>query len=410
VRLAAIALRNVRRNRRRSLLSMTAIAVAAMAITLLFSMLEGMKRDLAGNLQTYVSGEVRLRHRDYDRYEQLAPLHLRIERSEAAVDLVTSHPDVSSASQRIDLPAAIYRGDGMIAAMVYGVDLEREERYQDLSDRVAEGRLPRPGSNQALVGALLARQLRAKVGDRITILATTMRRGSNAITVQVAGLARFPIQALDRASLWIPLDLARRLARMDDSATEILLKLRRGASSQGVASQLRARLAAAGWVDVDAKSWLELPTTWSMMTMASTAYGLMALFFFVLGSSVIVNTTMMVIFERTREIGTVAAMGMTGGQIVGLFFLEALALGAFGSLAGVLLGIGITIPLSVTGLDFGAAMEGVDMEISSVLYPVLNPGSTVLVFFYSTAVAALASLVPASRAARIRPVQALRAT
>ena len=66
-----IAVRNIRRNRRRSLLSMTAIAVAAMAITLMFSLLEGMKRDLAGNLHTYVSGEVRLRHRDYDRYEQL---------------------------------------------------------------------------------------------------------------------------------------------------------------------------------------------------------------------------------------------------------------------------------------------------------------------------------------------------
>ena len=74
------------------------------------------------------------------------------------------------------------------------------------------------------------------------------------------------------------------------------------------------------------------------------------------------------------------------------------------------MGVGITIPLSITGLDFGAAMEGVDMEISNVLHPALNLKSTVLVFFYSIAVAALASLVPASRAARIRPVEALRAT
>ncbi len=410
MRLTAIALRNIRRNRRRSLLSMTAIGVAAMAITLLFSLLEGMKRNLADNLHTYVSGQVRLRHRDYDRYEQLSPLHLRVERSEAAVALVETHPDVSSASQRINLPVAIYQGEEMVAATVYGVDLAREERFQELSTRVSEGRLPQPERNEALVGALLARELGVRVGDRITLLATTMRRGSNAITVDVTGLARFPVAALDKASLWVPLDRARRLARMDDSATEILLKLRGGAASERVASELGVRLAAAGWTDVDAKSWHALRTTWSTMAMASTSYNFMALFFFVLGSSVIINTTMMVIYERTREIGTVAAMGMTGSQIVRLFFLEALALGTLGSLAGVLLGVGITIPLSFTGLDFGAAMQGVDMEISSVLYPALNLRSTVLVFVYSVAVAALASLVPASRAARIRPVEALRAT
>jgi putative ABC transport system permease protein len=389
---------------------MTAIAVAAMAITLMFSLLEGMKRDLAGNLHTYVSGEVRLRHRDYDRYEQLAPLHLRIVRSDEALALVEAQAGVASASPRLTLPVAIYESDRMVGAMVYGVDLGREEAFQGLAARVVAGRTPREGSSEALVGARLAADLGAGVGDRLTLLTTTMRRGSNAITVEVTGLARFPVQALDKASLWIPLDRARRLARMDDSVTEILLKLRPGTSSEGVASELGRSLAAGGWADVEARSWRELPTTWSMMSMASSAYDLMALFFFVLGSSVIVNTTMMVIYERTREIGTVAAMGMTRPQIVRLFFLEALALGTAGSLAGVIVGVGITLPLSVTGIDFGAAMQGVDMEVSSVLRPALNIKSTVLVFVYAAAVAALASLVPASRAARISPVEALRAT
>ena len=410
MRLARLALKNIRRNRRRSALSIVAIAVAAMAITLMFSILEGMKRDLADNLHTYVCGEVRIRHRDYDRYEQLSPLHLRIERAEEAVALVEAHPAVASVSPRIDLPVAIYRGEQMVGALAYGFDLEREERYQGLAGRVIDGRMPRPGASEALLGARLARELGAKVGDRITLLATTMRRGSNAVTVEVAGLVRFPVQALDRASLWLPLDRARRLARMDDSATEVLAKLRPGSSSERAAAELRRAFEERGWNDVDAKSWRSLPTAWPLMATISAVYNVMALFFFVLGSSVIVNTTMMAIYERTREIGTIAALGMSASQVVGLFFLEALALGTIGSLAGVLVGIGIALPLSVTGLDFGAAMEGVDLEISSVLRPALNLRSTLLVFLYAAAVAAVASLVPASRAARIRPAEALRAT
>ncbi len=408
--LAAMALRNIRRNRRRSLLSMAAIAVAAMAITLMFSILEGMKRDLADNLHTFVSGEVRVRHRDYDRYEQLAPLHLRVERAEDAAALVEADPDVASVALRIDLPAAIYRGERMVAALVYGYDPAREERFQGLSRRLVEGRPPRAGSNEAVLGARFASELGVGVGDRITLLATTMRRGSNAVTVEVAALARFPVAALEARCVWLPIDRARRLARMDDSATEILVKLRRGANSERAAARLQAALTGRGWPEAEAKSWRSVRTSWSLMAVASTSYDIIALLFFVLGSSVIVNTTMMTVYERTREIGTIAAMGMQGGQIVRLFFLEALALGTIGSLAGVLAGAGITLPLSVTGLDLRAAMEGVDLEISGVLRPALSVKSTLLVFVYAAAVAGLASLLPAARAARITPVEALRST
>ena len=95
---------------------------------------------------------------------------------------------------------------------------------------------------------------------------------------------------------------------------------------------------------------------------------------------------------------------------MGLFFLEALFLGLLGALAGVILGIGFTIPLQIYGIDFGAAMEGVDWEMGSTMFAKLTFRSTVIVFFYAATVAALASLIPAARAARIKPVEALRST
>jgi putative ABC transport system permease protein len=197
---------------------------------------------------------------------------------------------------------------------------------------------------------------------------------------------------------------------MDDATTEILMKLEERADADAVADSLNTALQAAGREDLEAKSWHVIPSSYSFIQMADTVYGFVALFFFILASSVIVNTTMMVIFERSREIGTVGAMGMTARQIVGLFFLEALYLGLIGALAGVILGIVFTIPLQIFGINFGASMEGMDFEMASTLYPKLTFRSTVIVYVYAVTISSLASLIPAARAARVKPVEALRTT
>ena len=127
-----------------------------------------------------------------------------------------------------------------------------------------------------------------------------------------------------------------------------------------------------------------------------------------MGSTVIITTTMMVIYERIREIGTVAAMGMTGGQIVGLFFLESFFIGAFASFVGVVLGSGISIPLSIIGMDWTEGLAGVEMAFNSFLKPKWRMSTTVIIFIYSTAIASAASFFPSRRAAKIEPIEALR--
>jgi putative ABC transport system permease protein len=410
VKLRVIAFRNIRRNSRRSLLSIAAIAVAAMAIVVMFAILEGMKTDLTYNLQTFYSGEIRIRHIDYDRYEQLNPLHLRVENWTEVIRLVESHPRVSLASPRLTSQVAIYEDEETFGAILTGVDPEREDLYMRLSDRITSGGSINAGRATVVPGSGLADELSVKPGDKITLLSTTMRRSTNAITVEVAGIVHLPVDALNKMALFVPLDQARKLTRMDDSVTEILLKLERGARTRDVAAELNRRFAEAGWDTIKATAWQDLATTYSFVEIAGVTYGFVALFFFILASSVIVNTTMMVIFERTREIGTVGAMGMTGGEIVRLFLLEAVYLGLIGAAAGVVLGVGLTIPLSIYGMDFSAAMEGIDFEVSSTFHPVLRFWRTGLVYVYAVGIASLASVIPATRAARIKPAEALRSS
>ena len=117
---------------------------------------------------------------------------------------------------------------------------------------------------------------------------------------------------------------------------------------------------------------------------------------------------MMVIYERMREIGTLSALGMHGKELTRLFFLEGAMISAIGAAMGVLLGTVMIVYLGKVGLNFTDAMSGIDMEISSVLYPKFNIWTTIIVYIYSVVISAAATMIPSRRASRIEPVEALR--
>ena len=158
------------------------------------------------------------------------------------------------------------------------------------------------------------------------------------------------------------------------------------------------------------KPWNEIGSTGTYMDLVSKVFGIMSFFFFVLGTTVIINTTMMVIYERMREIGTLRAMGMTGPEMIRLFFMEAFFIGAAAAFIGVVLGSALILPLSVSGIDFGKLVDlgKTNLDISNVIYPQLDLVSTLGVFIYSTVVSSLISFIPTRRAAKIEPVEALR--
>ena len=406
MKLAAIAWRNIFRNSRRSLLSGTAIAVAALVIVLMFAFMEGMLDDLTGNIFDYVTGHLRVRQAEYDEYEDLNPLHLRIEDYRRVMGELEGLPEVSAVAPRIPFGVSIYEDEQTYLGLGIGVDFQREQAFMDPQRSLVAGRLPRPGERELLLTSGLAGEVGVGAGERITLLGKSMYLGMSGMTFTVSGIVHLPVAAFNQSYLLVPLESAQEFLKMDGSVTELVVKARDLSRLEGTVERARERLAGGG---LAVRSWKEIGSWWSIVRMSDISYSLMALFFFLLGTTVIINTTMMVVYERTREIGTVAALGMTGGEIVRLFFLEAFFIGAVASLAGTGLGVALTLPLAAGGINLGAMMEGMDFEISQVIYPRLVFSSTVAVFLYSTAVASLASLLPSLKAARVRPVEALRA-
>jgi putative ABC transport system permease protein len=409
MKLARIAFRNIRRNQRRSLLSGTAILIATMFITLMFSLIAGMLGDLESNVVRYLSGHVRIRHREYDENEQLNPLHLSVSEYEEVLGRMEADEEVMAAVPRTRFFTAIYRNDRTYGGLGFGVDFEREKKVMKIQDALEQGRLPRTGQKEMVLSAGLAEELELGVGEKLTLLTKNKYLGMSGMTFTVTGIVRFLVAGFNESFFLLPIDTTARFLKMSEEATEVLVVLNDSNRVDEFAEKTKGILAGMDRDNLSVQVWTRVGFAAGYMKFARSAYDVIALIFFILASTVIVNTTMMVIYERMREIGTVAAMGMTPKEIVRLFFLEAFYIGAIAAFMGVMLGIGITIPLSKTGIDLTQSMQGVDMEINPVVYPQLNIRSTVFVFFYSTIIASLASFIPSRRAAKIEPVEALRA-
>ena len=437
MKLAAIAFRNIARNRRRSILSGTAIALATFAIVFMFSLIGGMKQDLAKNAFLYESGHIRLRNSEYDQFENLNPLHLGVADYQSVVSTVEKQENVALVLPRIKFFSAIYRQDSNFKGMGLGIDFNREvmldTRAAAGSPRLdfsqmnqeqklaafssawnltkSEGSLPEQGKKQILLTEGLAEEMSVGIGDKVTFYTKTAYMGMQAWTFQISGLIRFPIEGMNQRFFLAPLASVQRFLKMDsagNSVLEVLVHLQDRDKLEETTLAIRDAASTAGFDNLAVTPWTEIGMFYAWMEMAEQIYSIVALFFFILGSTVIINTTMMVIFERMKEIGTVAAMGMTGGEITTLFFLEAFFISLMAGFVGVVLGIGITIPLSIYGIDYGEAISATDFAISPIMRPILSLRSTVFVFIYSVAVASLASFLPTRKAAKIEPVEALR--
>jgi len=406
-KLAKTALRNISRNKRRSILSGSAIGISAMAIVFLFSLIGGMADDMAFNLKTYYTGEVRVRNAKYDEFERYNPLHLTVDWKSTS-KVLKNIGDIDVYVPRITFPSNLYIKGSNFGAMGVGADFSMEANFQDLNSSLKAGRLPQTGKNEMMMGAVLARDLKLKIGDKVTILSTTAARGTNAITLKIVGLFAFPVGTLNSKYFWMPLDRAQYFLRMDGGVQEVLIKVKKDVNVKKAASAINTELLNKTGQTLDIRSWEDLSTTYGLMKMADMVYNFIAIFFFLLGSTVIINTTMMVIFERMREIGTLGALGMHGKELVRLFFLEGTFISMIGSAIGIAAGIGITLWVGRTGLDFTDAMSGMDFEISAIMYPKLNAAKTIFVYFYSVIIASGATLIPSRKAAKIEPVDALR--
>ncbi|MCL6614396.1 MAG: FtsX-like permease family protein, partial [Firmicutes bacterium] len=272
-----------------------------------------------------------------------------------------------------------------------------------------EGRLPRPGRQEILLGRTVLRKLGLKVGDKVNAVFNTSFGSFKIATFRITGAVASGLMYLDESTAYIPLDVAMNLLELPDAVTEIVVFTDRVEKTRQLQKTIETYLRQKG-LRYAAIPWTEHNEIMAYIERSKGLYSLIYLAFVVLASFVVFNTMMMVVSERTREIGMLSALGFAPGGIRRLFLAESLLVAAGGSLLGVLFGGAVNWVLSRVGFDLSAYMEtsAPAMMLTPRIYPSFKVTDLIFAAFLGMVVTLLAAYLPARRAARLHPTEALR--
>ncbi|MBI1946224.1 MAG: ABC transporter permease [Deltaproteobacteria bacterium] len=403
-----IALRSLRRNRRRSALTLAAVIIGVTVVVFAFGFGEGLTTSLVRTLVDARIGALQVHAIGYLDAVEAQPLKKDFALDDELLAKVKGTPGVASVAPRLRFGALL--GDGATATivMVDAVDPRNEllvcpARKQEVPANhgaFVDDAQPHGG----VLGAELASGLKSKLGATLTLQAAGKEGQLNALDLEVRGISRGAASFLEsKRSVTVPLAYGQELLQMQGRATELALQLDDVRRVDEVKAALQARLGpgfeVSTWAEV--MPFLRDATSRVQIILRGVS---VVLFFLVVFS--VVNTMLMNVYERVREIGTLLAIGWKRRTILALFVLEAAVLGLLGGAIGASLGLLLTrftyevgIPLTPPGAGF-----------EQIIRPVPDVNIALLAFAAAALGAVLAALGPAKRASDLNPVDALRST
>lgn len=417
-----VAVRNVFRNRRRSLFTLSAIVVGLAVVLVITGVSNAFYRYSIENAVNVKIGALQVHKTGYLKNVSANPLTFNFEYTPEILQKIESVKGVKAAGGRI-----LFRGlvsNGRNQALFFGnaVDIEREQRVcPRWLGTLTEGSSPlEPGdSGQALVGQELARSLNVApkgdslaqttegmqsqpASDFLNLSGASPQGRQNAIDVQVKGLSRSLLALEEKRSVTLPLSVAQSLLGLDGKVTEIAVAVHDLDSLSSVQKKLQDALGP----EFEVSSWSEVqPFLRDVLFRQRVMIGIVSLILFVLVLFVIANTMTMAVFERTREIGTMLSVGIKRQQIQTIFLAESVFVGIVGAFAGTLFGVLLVIILNQIGIPFGSGVAE-----KGTLYPFVEFGFSLSAFLVAVVCSSVAGLFPARRAALMNPVDALRAS
>jgi putative ABC transport system permease protein len=400
-----LAFRNVFRNRRRTVMTLLMVGGGVAGLLMVGGFFAFMFHGLRESTIRNGLGHIQIFTAEHFQRDEVHVLDTGISNWRQVAASVGSGQHVRGVAPRIEFYGML--SNGVKSSVFMGSAVQPDsERAMGFSPHFASGRdlsINSGGEVEALVGTGVAKSMSVKVGDGLTILAVTADGALNGIDVQIVGIVSTGVRDLDDRYLRITLPSAQRLLQTD-RVTNLVVGLDDTDNTDAVAARLSPQLSHLAQPMV-LRKWIDLAAYYNQVrTLFSGIFLFLGVivFFMVLMASV--NTLLMAMFERTREIGTMLAMGTPRTWIIALFMVEATLTGVFGAIAGVLIGNLLGVALNISGLHLPPP-PGTDVPMAfKVLHvPSLMVGSSLLVVLSL----ALASILPAIRASRLQIAEAL---
>ena len=411
-----LANKNLSRSRARTIVSIIAIAIAVIMVVFMRGLISGLLTTTFENHIHYIAGHIRIINQEYQDKEHLMSLKYTVngfngEGYKNMTERLRQIDGVEQVVPRLKFGAMISLEDDLLAMQGWGVAPEEEAKFTEIDQMITEGRMVKNGEREIVMGAGLLNEIGQQVGGKVTFLYTTAFDSLQASTFQVVGKLESNLDMLNDNLFYLPLDQAQDILELPGEVTELLVITPHYQEADSVLPNIEEWLAAR---DSFGKYTLQL---WNrdydmieLFSFATVIYNFIYVFILVLACFVLVNTLIMIVNERKREIGMMSALGLKAREILYLFAMEGVIIGFWGSAIGVIVGGIITKVFSVVGLNYEEAMEGMSSEFlfEPVFYTTFSLENLIFPFILGIVVVTVSCIIPARMAARLEPNEALR--
>ncbi len=400
-----LAWRNIWRHRGRTMIVAVAMAIGLAMMMMYDGLMQGFDQAIYGNAIKVLGGNIQI-HADGYRSETGQNPLLPLPNDQAAVEAASAHPQVLAASRRINTGGMVSSPEGAFGVSIIGIEPEKEADVNLAAQHVVLGRyLNSDDTDVVLIGKGLADAMDVAVGDRITLVGRSTHEQMRQRTMSVAGIYDLGMPELEKGTVYMSLGEAQSLFDLMDQSTEIAIVLKVLGQEPEVIAALEPQLPG---YEID--TWRNnYPELLAAITTKNGVMNIFSVVILVIAGIGILNLLLMAVYERTREIGLLGALGLKPRQISWLFILEGTMMGMVGVATGILLGLAFNGLLRRVGLDF-SAMGGVTEYmalISGRIYPSWGTEKLLSRALTVGIISALAAFFPAREAARREPAEAL---
>ncbi len=405
-----MAWRNIWRNPRRTILTVCAITFASVLLVFMLSFQFGSYETMINTSVKISTGHLQIQA---EKYQEKKNIRFVIPDPQTIADIVAKIPEVEAYTFRGQAFSLISSEDRTYGVVVTGINPQRETKVSRLKKLVRDGNfLSANDVNQAVVGRLLAKNLRVTIGDELTVLGQG-RDGSIAATVvQVKGIFSSGIDEFDRSAIQIPLSTFQDIFSMDDAVHEVVVIAKSLSDVSKIKSKIQADLVGLNSrKSLKTLDWQDLMPGLRQAIEMDLVSGLIfyGLLIIVVAFSIL-NTFLMAIFERTKEFGVMMAIGTSPRRLTKVLLVESMAMTLIGIIAGIILGIVVTYYFQVHGIDFSGGSELLSQfGITGRMYPKLSLLSVSIGPFMVLFFTFFAALYPALKIRSLRPVDAMTA-
>ena len=400
--LLKIALKNIWRNKLRSLVIIFAIAIGLLMGTFASSFVQGMMSQKIESVITREISHFQFHHPDFREEFDVNKL---IDKGEEIRAVLASDQTVVGSTGRIISTAMLGSANQSGAIKAIGIVPQEENQVTALSEKLVEGAFFEGiRRNPVLVSTRTAEKYKLRTRSKIVLTFQDIEGEMVAAAFRVAGIFDTKNGMFDQMNLYVQQSDLRKLLKVDQgSLHEIAVKLTENELAEPTASTYQTQYA-----NLEVKSWLDLGLGMRNMIEAQDSYtSIVVGIILVALLLIILNTMLMAVLERTREIGMLMAIGMTKGKVFQLILYETIFMALMGGTIGLLFAYGLIEYFGAVGISLsGAAYEEVGM--ANTVFPQLRSADylqiTIMVFFMSIS----AAIFPAIKALSLKPVQAIR--